>query len=177
MHARLREIFDRSTSRRAEFERLIAGVPEDRWSKTLPSGGWSVGEVAGHVQIVDAGSLRAMFRALRDARAAGLRAETEASSVADSMDRYAIATSPEKRAAPSFTIPDPVPEKAAVLESLRKTTDGLQIWGGEADGCALGDVHFPHAAFGTINLYQWLIFLGEHSERHRRQALSILEHP
>lgn len=132
-------------------------------------------EVAGHVQLVDSGSLRAMFRALRDARAAGLRAETEESSVADSMDRYAIASSPEKRVAPSFTVPDPLPAKPDVLDSLRKTTDGLQLWAGEASGYALGDVHFPHATFGKINLYQWLIFLGEHTERHRRQVLSILE--
>ena len=36
-------------------------------------------------------------------------------------------------------------------------------------------VQFPHPAFGPLDLYQWLAFLGVHEERHLRQIDALLE--
>ena len=44
-----------------------------------------------------------------------------------------------------------------------------------ADGRALSEVSAPHARLGTLNLYQWLIFLGTHEGRHAAQIREIAE--
>ena len=42
-----------------------------------------------------------------------------------------------------------------------------------ADGLAIGEVTAPHPFLGSLNLYQWLIFLGAHEARHAAQIREI----
>ena len=39
----------------------------------------------------------------------------------------------------------------------------------EADGWALEKVVAPHPRLGTLDMYQWLVFLGRHESRHLAQ--------
>lgn len=38
-----------------------------------------------------------------------------------------------------------------------------------ADGLALEAVRAPHPVFGDLNLYQWIVFVAAHEERHAGQ--------
>jgi hypothetical protein len=167
----------RCTDARDRFQAQLDGLAVPDWTRRSQLGGWSIGEIAGHVQLSEAGSFRAMFRALRDARKAGLGPETSDESVEASMDQYAIADSPEPRVAPSFTVPGAIVDREEVLRKLAANTSSLHQWAAEADGLALSAVLFPHPAFGQINLYQWVIFLGQHTARHARQVSAILAEP
>ncbi len=62
---------------------------------------------------------------------------------------------------------------AAAWEELEAATDALRKAVGAADGLALGEVHAPHPALGSLNLYQWLIFIGAHEARHADQIREI----
>ena len=41
----------------------------------------------------------------------------------------------------------------------------------------LSGVSYPHPAFGPLNLYEWLILLGIHKDRHLRQIEAVLSRP
>jgi hypothetical protein len=36
---------------------------------------------------------------------------------------------------------------------------------------------FEHPQFGELDCYQWLLFVGAHSERHARQAEEVIADP
>ena len=44
-----------------------------------------------------------------------------------------------------------------------------------ADGRALSIIEVPHARFGPLNLYQWLLFVGAHEARHASQLREIAD--
>ena len=56
-------------------------------------------------------------------------------------------------------------ETRAALEALRPLAERLD--------CTR--MLYPHPAFGPLNLYQWLAFMGVHQSRHRRQIEALKE--
>jgi len=44
-----------------------------------------------------------------------------------------------------------------------------------ADGLSLGEIKHNHPILGELDLYQWLIFLGQHESRHRKQIERTLK--
>ena len=44
-----------------------------------------------------------------------------------------------------------------------------------ANGLAIGEIKHTHAILGELDLYQWLIFLGQHERRHTRQIERTLK--
>ena len=44
-----------------------------------------------------------------------------------------------------------------------------------ADGLALGEIKHDHVVLGELDLYQWLIFLGQHEARHTKQIERTLK--
>ena len=59
--------------------------------------------------------------------------------------------------------------KSDALAALALSRESLQHAMGEADGWALEKVVAPHLRLGTIDMYQWLVFLGHHERRHLAQ--------
>ena len=43
----------------------------------------------------------------------------------------------------------------------------------DADGLALGLIMHPHPVVGDINLYEWILFVGLHEQRHVRQIGAV----
>lgn len=56
-------------------------------------------------------------------------------------------------------------ESRAALHALRPRVE-------RADGRAL---RFPHPAYGPLDLYQWLLFVGAHEDRHLAQIEALKE--
>ena len=56
-------------------------------------------------------------------------------------------------------------ESRAALHALRPALE-------RADGHS---IRFPHPAWGPLNLYQWLLFVGAHESRHRAQIEALVE--
>lgn len=44
----------------------------------------------------------------------------------------------------------------------------------EADGLALGTITHVHPVLGEIDLYQWILFVGQHEERHIGQIVEVV---
>ena len=61
------------------------------------------------------------------------------------------------------------------LEGLESSREALRAAVVTADGLALGEIKHNHAILGELDLYQWLIFLGQHEGRHRKQIERTLK--
>ena len=58
---------------------------------------------------------------------------------------------------------------AGLVESRQALLSALTA----ADGLALDEITQPHPLFGTLNLYQWVLFVGQHEARHTAQIREI----
>lgn len=166
-----------ANSARASLLDLLTGLGPADWSRRAVDGGWSVADIIGHIQLSEDGSVRALFRAFRDAKKAGLGPETRETSVLHELDGFDLVDSPNARRAPDFTIPQEQVDPGTLIERLATTRRGLHTWAAEADGYALGDVTFVHPALGALTLYQWVLFLAQHERRHLKQVARILGRP
>jgi hypothetical protein len=129
--------------------------------------------VAQHLHLVEHSSLRALFRSLRNARAAGLENETTDASLAPLIAEIEARFAGQRRMAPEFTrptTPAPLPE---VIARLGESREGLRTWAREADGAALDRPHFPHPALGELSLYGWVVMIGAHERHHTAQLREI----
>ena len=175
MNPRLKELLDYTEQARADLLALVQPLPARQWDARARAGGWTVREIVGHLQLVEDSSVRALFRSFRRARDAGLGQERESGSLLDSLDwsRLPVVVLPVQ--APAFTTPNAPQSPDALYEGLTRSRAGLRTWAAEADGFALAEVHFPHPALGNINLYQWVLMIGQHERRHIAQIERVLE--
>lgn len=175
MQPRLSEVLDYAERERISLLDLISPLAPDQWGARAAAGGWSVSQVVGHLHLVEDSSVRALFRSFRTARDAGLAQEAATDSQLHSLDWSRLSEVVKPVQAPPFTTLSDEPTPAVLLERLRHSRDGLRKWSAEADGFALGEVSFPHPALGTLNLYQWVLMIGQHERRHITQIERILE--
>jgi len=169
MHPRLAELIGSADHTRQELLDFVGTLTPTQLQAPGPDGAWSPSQHLAHLHLVESSSLRALFRTLRTARAAGLAMETETSSLREALDGTGLATGGEKRIAPDFVHPTDAPDGETLRARLAESRAGLHAWAAEADGFALATVTFPHPALGTLNLYEWILMIDHHERRHLRQ--------
>lgn len=174
MHPRLSELLAYADRTRDDLLALVGEVSTEQWSAEPPGGGWSVAQHVAHLHLVEQGSVRALFRAFRDARAAGLAMESNVSSVLGALDHTGLAEGRTRIVAPDFVTPVDAPDLDTMRERLAASREGLRTWAREADGYALGAVTFPHPRLGTLTLYEWVLMIADHERRHMRHIRALL---
>jgi hypothetical protein len=66
----------------------------------------------------------------------------------------------------------PAPGRWSVSESSRtELHEAMRA----ADGLALSSVRVTHPRLGELDLYQWILFVGQHEARHREQIDEVVE--
>ena len=175
MHPRLQELVDYTEQVRTQLLALIDTLNSDQWSARAADDGWTIRDVVGHLHLVEDSSIRALFRTFRRARDGGLGREQGHASLLDSLDWSQLPVVVTPMQAPAFTTPNGDATPAELRERLTHSRAGLRTWAAEADGFALADVTFPHPVLGVINLYQWVLMIGQHERRHIGQIQRILE--
>ena len=63
-------------------------------------------------------------------------------------------------------------EALAGLESSREALRAAAV---AASGLSLGEIKHTHPFLGELDLYQWLIFVGQHEGRHKKQIERTLK--
>lgn len=174
MHPRLSELLAHADQVRGELWAVVDGVDDARWATPGPDGAWSVSQHLAHLHLVEQSSLRVLFRAFREARAAGLAMETESGSLLRALDHTGLAEGRTKIVAPDFVVPAEAPTREEVRSRLSESRAGLHTWAREADGYALGEVRFPHPRLGSLTLYEWVLMIADHERRHLRQVRALL---
>lgn len=174
MHPRIAELVDYLSRERAGLLAAVAAVPPALRDRRADGGGWSVGEVLDHLQLIESGSARLLARRLGKAREAGLGPETSTASVLDCLAPIDLRGG-APRQAPEMVRPRPDARAEEALAGLHASREALLQVLRDGDGLDLGGVTATHAVLGEIDVYRWCMFIGQHEERHERQIRALAE--
>jgi hypothetical protein len=175
MHSRLAELRAFVDAQRSAVLSAASAVPPDRWSERPAPECWSLTELFEHLYLVENICARVVERRALEARAAGHPAETETSSMLGALDGTGLTDRSRKLAAPERVAPTGGLTREQALESLARSHATLHDGFRAAEGMALCTVKAPHPRLGEIDLYQWILFIGQHEQRHVAQAAEIAE--
>jgi DinB family protein len=155
----------------------VRHVARDQRDARGGDGRWTVGEVLDHISRVEAGYARLLNKRVSDARAKGIARETETSSILGTLAAGPLTDRSRRLQAPEVVVPRQgatVDEGLAALEASRTAVRAAVI---DANGLALGTLTQHHPFFGTLDMYQWGLFLGFHDLRHAEQIREIAQPP
>lgn len=169
MHARLAETMEYVEDKRKELIRSFEGVREDRLTRRTSGDAWSVAEIVDHLSIVEAGIARLITKRAARAREAGLGEEQSTESVLASFDEQRAALDSTLMEAPTTVRPRANVDFREALKELESSREALRVAVLGASGLSLGEIKHTHPFLGELDLYQWLIFIGQHEARHKKQ--------
>ena len=172
MHPRLQELFAYLKVRRHALREAVDAVPEAQRSQPPEPGRWSVADVLEHLALVEGRFTTTLGNRLAESRAQGLAEERETSPIVGTFDQAAVLDRTSRREAPEVVRPQGLDWKSAWsrLEDTRQSFLDLFL---SADGLALADVAYVHPRLGSLNLYQWGVWMGAHEGRHVEQVREI----
>lgn len=176
VNPKLQEVFDATS---ASFQKLYAflkGVSEEQ-AKFKPSENeWSVGELAHHLARSQRRVINAIDRELVQAIGCDLAPDPDPSSVLHCLDQFADRRSEKFQASPKDTPEYGRPVKQS-LRDLEEQEDMLRelLPGLSEHDCR--QMKFPHPALGNLDVYQWILILGNHASRHRKQMEAVMKQP
>ncbi len=172
MHPRLQELFAFLSVRRHALREAVDAVPEGQRSQSPEPGRWSVADVLEHLALVEGRFATTLANRLAEAQAQGLAEERETSPIVGTFDQAPVLDRSSKREAPDVVRPQGLDWKNAWsrLEDTRRSFLDVFL---SADGLALADVAYVHPRLGSLNLYQWGIWMGAHEGRHIEQVREI----
>ena len=172
MHPRLAELTAYLAATRAALLASVDGVPHERLRARPAPDAWSAAEVLDHVRKVERGVAFVLAGALEAARRAGPERSTD--SVMASLDALGVAEPARRVSAPSFARPHEGADPVRALAGLERSRAELTAAIAALDGLALQEVRAPNSALGELDLYQWILFAGQHEARHTRQIQRAL---
>ncbi len=170
------EIYEANDGARARLFRSVENLSEAEQTFRPAPDKWSIAEVLEHVSLVESNVVRLLQVVLRKAEAAGGGNRPEGEPFAPvSIKEFVEQAATSKYQSPEAAVPSGsatiadslarLDESRAALETLRPAVERLE--------CT--QMLYPHPAFGPLNLYQWLAFMGVHQSRHRRQIEALKE--
>lgn len=175
MHARLAETMRFVEEKRRELLESFEGVPRDKLCLQANPSGWSVAEILEHLRMVESGVARLITKRVAKAREEGLGPETSKASVLSSFDAHAARLDAGLIDAPAAVRPRADIDISEALDGLNSSREALRAAVVSADGLSIGEIKHTHIILGELDLYQWLIFVGHHEVRHRKQIERTLQ--
>jgi hypothetical protein len=156
---------------RAEFLAAIDGVTAEQWKWKPTPERWSVGETAEHIVLAEG----MLFGNVQKAVAAPVNPDWEEKTKGKTefIERV-LAPRLGKAKAPEAIVPSGNMTQAEVRERFEAQRAGIVKFAADTQ-IALKEhtVDHPFPVFGTLNAYQWLIYLPLHTERHDKQIAEV----
>jgi uncharacterized damage-inducible protein DinB len=173
MHPRIAELLDYAQCQRVALFNAVSLIPEPLRERRADAETWSAAEVLEHLHRVESGIARLLTRSLDRAKAAGLESENEVGSVLTSLDELRLTDRSLRIRAPEPVMPRGELTAAQGMAALTESRQALISALGACDGLALGRITQAHPLLGPLNLYQWVLFVGQHEARHAGQLQDI----
>ena len=169
------QIYEEIDGTRERLYGRFEGLSDEQASAHPGEGAWSVAEIAEHLSLIEVGMLRLMKGLLSQVEAAGVQPGDGAAEMKPfTLDEHIERARNEKYVAPEIARPKGTTPLADSLARLRRSREELRALRPRIEAVDLSRATYPHPAFGPLNVYQWLAFIGQHEERHLRQAESAL---
>lgn len=92
-----------------------------------------------------------------------------------SFSEHLLKASEQKFTAPEFIKPEGAATIGESLARLEKSRYALRVLQPRLEKVDSSNAVYPHPAFGPLNLYQWLAFIGLHEARHLKQIADTLD--
>lgn len=172
------EIFDSIDGTRARLAERVSALSEAQQNFRPASGGWSVAEIVEHLAILESrllGLMTVMVSKVEQAGAQNGGADFEFQPV--TLEQFAERSRREKYNAPETAQPQGGVSIGESLERLRQSRASLHQLRPRLEANDFSGARYPHPAFGPLDLYQWLVMIGFHEERHLRQIDALLSSP
>jgi hypothetical protein len=168
------EIYEDIDGKRASLLRGVEGLSDEQQSFRASPDSWSVAEIVEHLSMVEGSVARLLGSLLGKAEAAGHARSTDAPFAPVTISEFVEQSRGQKFNAPESARPTgaPLAESVNRLLETRAAVHNLRPRFESVDGTAL---RFPHPAFGPLDLYQWLAFIGVHDARHLAQINALKE--
>jgi hypothetical protein len=180
MQPRTEEVLQELDARRAALESAVAAVPPELRERRPAPDRWSVAEILEHVAIVEGQVTGLLAKLVDSARTAGLGPERETGPVVPTVDVARLLDRGRPVTAGPASMPREGLDAEAALAALARQREALRETLLAADGLALSEVAAPNPVLGTLNAYQWVVFVAGHEARHTeqvREAAAALDPP
>jgi hypothetical protein len=161
--------------KRRELLQSFEGVDGDRLCRRAAPDRWSVAEILEHLRMVESGVARLITKRVGQAKEAGLAEEKSTAPVLPSFDRYSAILEKAVMQSPATVQPRADIDISDALEGLESSREALRAAVVSATGLSLGEIKHTHQILGELDLYQWLIFVGHHEGRHKKQIERTLK--
>ncbi|MBV8857160.1 MAG: DinB family protein [Acidobacteria bacterium] len=169
------EIYEHIDRTRARLLAAVEGLSDGQQTYSPAPGRWSVAELVEHLSIVEGNVAGLLGRLLGKAEESAAAAPPPAPDLFNdpvSIEEFVERSRAVKLEAPERVRPAglPLADSLARLKDSRAALHSLRPRVERADGRAL---RFPHPAWGPLDLYQWLLFVGAHEDRHLAQIEAL----
>jgi hypothetical protein len=154
---------------RKEFLAAIDGLTDEQWKWKPAPDRWSVGEVAEHVVLAEAGQFANVKKAIASAPDPAWEAKTK--SKTDTLVRV-LAPRLGKAQAAEAIVPKGGMTQAQVKDRFETQRAEIVRFATETD-VPLKQSTVDNAFFGPLNGYQWLIYAPLHTMRHDKQIAEV----
>ena len=156
---------------RQEFLMAIDGVSEEQWKWKPTPERWSVGETAEHIVLAEA----MLFENVKKAVSSPVNPawEEQTKGKTEFIERV-MAPRLGKAQAPEPIVPRSGMTLAQVKERFEQQRAEIVKFASD-NSVALKEhtAEHPFPVFGTLNAYQWLIYVPLHTERHDKQIAEV----
>jgi DinB superfamily len=173
MHPRTLEILEHLDRHRASVRAAVELIPPARQATRPAPDRWSAVEVVEHLVIVETRIASMFAERMNAARHGGLGAEAASSPILPSLDVVGLLD----RSRPVVAGENSQPRGGLTMDQAWANLDEARLNLKQAilatDGLALEGVRAPHRLLGSLNMYQWLIFVGTHEGRHALQIREV----
>ncbi|HEX8560390.1 MAG TPA: DinB family protein [Pyrinomonadaceae bacterium] len=169
------EIFDDIDGSRERLLRSVEGLSGEQQRFRPAPDRWSAAQLCEHLASVEWSVVKLLSKLLGKAEESGAARAEGAAFEPVSIAEYVERIRDVRLEAPETVRPGDSTPMADALEAMRGAREALHALRPRierADGHA---VRFPHPAFGPLNLYQWLLFVGAHESRHLAQLEALKE--
>jgi hypothetical protein len=172
VHPRIAGLVTYLEQSRAALLASVDGRTTDELERRPEPDAWSALEILDHLRLVERSVGGLLARSVERAQQLGPDRSTD--SVLHSLDALSVRTASRSFHAPPAARPRDGLTLSDTVAALRVTRAQLLKSVGALDGLALEEIRFPHPMLGELNLYQWILFVGQHEERHTRQIRRAL---
>ena len=170
------EIFEQIDRTRGRLLRAVEGLSERQQHFRTAPDRWSVAQLCEHLATVEGNVAGLVGRLLARAEESGAPGRLEGApfdpvSIEEFVERgRGVRIEAPERLRPADATP--LADSLARLAESRAALHALRPRIERADGRSL---RFPHPAWGPLDLYQWLLFVGAHEDRHLAQIEAVKE--
>jgi hypothetical protein len=167
------ELIDKTRNR--VYERVAGLTDEQVFFRRSPNS-WSIAELVEHMGLSERRLVKTFTKLIAQREEDGKVAGTAGGFKPFSLDQLVARAAVEKFEAPEGVRPRGV-HPAETLAEMRSSRQALEALRPRFESLDLNDATHPHPAFGPLNVYQWIAFIGLHERRHLEQIESIILSP